>query len=189
MPLLLSLWALAQTPDAAPAAAPAAGALPEAGAPSADVAATDERLDVMMALDLPIFARDLRDAGLAEADVAAGLGAMREAGLGAGDASRLAESTRSAVKDHGPIDGFGAFVKARLADGLRGTELAEAIRAEHQARGTGGKGKGPPPGPPPGRPGGPGGPALQGAHGKPEGVGRPEGAGKKKDDARGHGGH
>lgn len=56
------------------------------------------------------------------------------------EARQVIDEERVARRDHRPVDNFGAFVQSRLQAGLRGQELAAAIRAEHAARGKG-KGK------------------------------------------------
>lgn len=149
--LLAAGLAFAQSP-APGTTPPPVGATPSSGAPSdgapsgatpsegarPDHAAFDAA--VVRALDLPFAARKLRDAGVPEADVRGSLGAMRGAGVAAGDATEVAEATATQVTEHGPVDNFGAFVQERLASGLRGRELADAIAAEHAARGKGKKG-------------------------------------------------
>jgi hypothetical protein len=47
----------------------------------------------------------------------------------------LFETENKAIREHGPVDNFGAFVQRRLDEGLRGRDLADAIRAEHAAHG------------------------------------------------------
>ncbi|MCA9568645.1 MAG: hypothetical protein KC656_12420, partial [Myxococcales bacterium] len=93
--------------------------------------------------DLPARAQSLRDAGVDADQVREALHAARAAKLSAGDAAALLDASLAPVEEHGPVEGFGAFVKAQLDAGLRGSELASAIQAEHAKRGLG-KGKPPP---------------------------------------------
>jgi len=106
--------------------------------PKQDKAA--DRDEILAALELPKKAQALRNKGVEKAEVREALRAARGKKLKARQARDLLEGAEEAVDESGPIDNFGAFVKARLAEGLRGRELAAAIRAEHQARGKG-KGK------------------------------------------------
>jgi len=105
--------------------------------------------DLKKAIDLPAKAQALRDAGVKPAQLEAALDAADDEGLGADEAEELLEASEKAVKDNGPDDNFGAFVKAKLDEGLRGRELAQAIKEEHARQGKGkghDKGKGPPEG-------------------------------------------
>jgi hypothetical protein len=133
--LLASILSLALLPRAADAEAPAR---PEA----ADKNAARDR--ILGALELPRKAQALRKAGLDDAAVKAGLKAARDKKLHAREAADLLDAAAQAVKDHGPVDNFGAFVQSQLDGGKRGKDLAEAIRAEHLARGKGHDGKGKP---------------------------------------------
>ena len=94
---------------------------------------------VLQALRLPRATQEARVLGVPESDIRGVLDTAREKRVPAGVLSELFEGENEAIRQHGPIDNFGAFVQARLQDGLRGRELAAAIRAEHAARG---KGKG-----------------------------------------------
>ncbi|MES2644428.1 MAG: hypothetical protein V4850_33385 [Myxococcota bacterium] len=147
--LLAAGLALAQAPATPSAATPGSAATASTASPNIATPGTADgpRPDraafdaaVVRSLDLPLTARKLRDAGVPEADVRGSLGAMRDAGVSAGDATNATEATVAHVKENGPVDNFGAFVQERLASGLRGQELAAAIAAEHQARGKGKKG-------------------------------------------------
>lgn len=134
------------------AAAPAEKAEPGKGSAAARI---------LGALELPLKAQALRKAGTDEKEVKAGLKAVRDNKVAASDAAELLDTAAQSTREHGPVGNFGAFVKERLGEGLRGKDLAEAIRKEHAARG---KGKGHK------------GDAAGGDAGKPEGVGTPEGA-------------
>lgn len=96
-----------------------------------------ERL--LRALLLPRTTREARQAGVEEEELRKVLRTGRERDVPPGEMDVILQEEVRAVKEHGPIDNFGAFVQARLDQGLRGRELAAAIRAEHAARG---KGKG-----------------------------------------------
>jgi len=92
---------------------------------------------------LPKKAHEVRQKGVADGDVKAALRAAKSKGVGAGEMAEVTEEHGRAVDEHGPIDNFGAFVNSKLDEGLRGRELAAAIRAEHAKRGKGkGQGRG-----------------------------------------------
>ena len=136
-----------------------------------------EAPDVAKAIDLPVKAENLKKGGVPDKDIKEAIEAGEEEDLDAGETADVLEEADKAVKEHGPIDNFGAFVKAQLKEGKRGQELAAAIKAEHEARG-----KGPPEGK--GPPDGKGGKAGQGGKGgKPGGAkpggGKPDGKGSK----------
>ena len=117
------------------AAAPAAAEEPEEGADVAAEAVEGE--DWAAALNLPLQAEKLRRRGVPDADVSAAVEAAKAKGLDPGATGELLEASGSAVAEHGAVEGFGDFVTSKIDEGLRGPELAEAIRAEHQARGLG----------------------------------------------------
>ncbi|WP_434427697.1 hypothetical protein [Nannocystis pusilla] len=132
---------------AAPLAAHAAPAAGEASERAEDRRTPNER--ILGALTLPLKAQALRKAGVGEGEVKAGLKAAKAKKLAAGDAAELLDEAAKATRDHGPVDNFGAFVQTKLDAGLRGRDLAAAIREEHAARGKGkgkSEGKGPPEG-------------------------------------------
>lgn len=114
-----------------PLGAPPAGA-PTTGTPSDAPAASD---DVARALDLPVAAQRARRAGVTDADLKQALDGMRNKKHSAGDAAIVVEGAAADVEAHGPVDNFGAFVQTQLDAGLRGKDLAAAIRAEHEKRG------------------------------------------------------
>lgn len=92
--------------------------------------------DVLVALELPVAARDLRAAGVSPAEAAGVLGAARRHGLGPADAARLVGALEAAVRAHGVAPNLAAAVDARLAAGLRGEALHAAL-AEDVAKGGG----------------------------------------------------
>lgn len=127
--------------------------------------------DILRTILLPRAAEILREQGVPEEEVREVVTGARDQGVPAAEATQVLEETSRAVEERGPIDNFGAFVQARLAEGLRGRDLAAAIRAEHAARGIG-KGA-----------------RLDGRRGPPEGRGpegvrgRQEGTGGRADSA------
>ena len=144
---------------------------------------------LLLAIELPVRAHEIRQHGVEETEIRAAVEAMRVRQVPAAEAAETLEVAESAVEEHGPVDGFGDFVQSKLDEGLRGQDLAAAIRGEHEARGqkpeTAGK------------PEGVGKPETAGTTGKPETAGkpdtkgRPEAAGKPetagKPDGAGHG--
>lgn len=92
---------------------------------------------VINAAQLPVSAAQARSEGVADSTLRAVLDAMRNANVPASDAKNMLDTARKAHREHGPVDNFGAFVQSKLAAGLRGRELAAAIKSEHQARGKG----------------------------------------------------
>jgi hypothetical protein len=86
---------------------------------------------------LPVSAAEARDAGVPDGQVRDILGVLRRTRLPADDAWRVLDEEVRVVREGGPKDNFGAFVQTQLDAGLRGRELAEAIREEHRRRGIG----------------------------------------------------
>jgi hypothetical protein len=89
---------------------------------------------------LPALAQEIRGSGVTGPELTSLLDVFRTKNIPAPDAKVILEEEWSAARDHGPVPGLGSFVQARLDEGLRGRELAAAIRAEHAARGIGGDG-------------------------------------------------
>jgi len=114
-------------PAAQPATAPTAQPDP----------AKRERL--LKAVQLPGKANEVRDKGVPDSDVKETLRAGKSKGVKAGEMSDIADEQSKAIDEHGPTDNFGAFVRSKLDQGLRGRDLAAAIREEHAKHG---KGKG-----------------------------------------------
>jgi hypothetical protein len=106
-----------------------------AAAPFAQVG--DSMLTILRALELPALVTEARRVGVTEVRVRDVLEALRARGLPAEDAARVVREEIDAIDAGAPRDNFGAFVHAQLDAGLRGRALAEAIRAEHQARDVG----------------------------------------------------
>ena len=92
---------------------------------------------ILQALLLPTLATAARQAGVADGLVREVLDALRRSGLSAQEAALVVDEEVEAVNAGAPKDNFGGFVQRQLAAGLRGRALAEAIRAEHRARGVG----------------------------------------------------
>jgi hypothetical protein len=93
--------------------------------------------EIIRALGLPALATEARQAGVSEAAVRDVLDALRGRGLPADEAALVVREEVDAVHAGAPKDNFGSFVHRQLEAGLRGRALAEAIHAEHQARGMG----------------------------------------------------
>lgn len=99
---------------------------------------TDRIQQILSATQLPVSAAQARNEGVSNGELRAVLDAMRNARLPAHEARVIIDEERNARREHGAVDNFGAFVQSRLQAGLRGRDLAAAIRAEHVARGKGG---------------------------------------------------
>ncbi len=93
---------------------------------------------ILQAIRLPGAARDARALGVPDQDVRNILRMARDRSVRAGDITALLNVENDAIRQHGPIDNFGAFVQQKLDSGLRGKDLAAAIHVEHGARGKGG---------------------------------------------------
>lgn len=111
-----------------------------AWAPSS-VAAQEEvpsdSVGILQAIQLPDLAEILRERGVPTEEIEAAIEGARRRGVPPGEMTGVLEETAETVEQTGPIENFGAFVEEQLASGLRGRELAEAIRAEHGRRGIG----------------------------------------------------
>jgi len=92
---------------------------------------------ILRGLRLPALVTDARQAGVTEAAVRDVLDLLRRRNLPADEAALVLREEVDAVHAGAPKDNFGAFVRRQLDAGLRGRGLAEAIRAEHRARGVG----------------------------------------------------
>lgn len=94
---------------------------------------------IQKATELIKTSREAREAGIPEEEVTEVLEGARERGLSAEETQEVLAESTAAVEESGPVDNFGAFVQAKLDEGLRGKELATAIHEEHKKHG---KGKG-----------------------------------------------
>jgi hypothetical protein len=137
-----------------------------AGSPTAGQETQNDSLGILQAIALPTIAGMLRDRGVPVEELETAIFGARGKGVPAGETAGVLEATALAVEANGPIENFGAFVQARLDAGLRGRELAQAIRAEHARRGIG-KGS-----------------RLESRGPGQEGQGRPGAAGRGQDGAR-----
>lgn len=90
---------------------------------------------VLAAASIPGLALEARAAGVPSEVLEGLLDAMADGLVPGPDARIILTEERRAVAEHGPVPGLGSFVRARLGEGLRGQALADAIRAEHAARG------------------------------------------------------
>ena len=113
--------------------------------PSSVLAQDSLRQNILRAIDLPRAAAELREAGVPIDEVRRTIETARRQQIPAAETEEVLSETSRAVEEHGPIDNFGAFVQAQLDGGLRGRDLAAAIRAEHERMGIGrGRRLGPP---------------------------------------------
>lgn len=162
---LVGILALAPT-----LAAQGAASAPQTRVPSAADSA------ILRAIDLPRVMQRAREAGIPDSSIRGVMDRMRERGVPADQATAAVDMEVETVERGGNRDNFGAFVRAQVESGLRGRELAAAIRAERQRRGMAPEGRG-------GRPESAGArPEVRG--GRPDGAGaRPEGRGGRPDSA------
>jgi hypothetical protein len=102
----------------------------------ASFAQRSERVNqLLIAANLPVSAARARNEGASNDEVRGALDALRTARVPAHEARAVLDEERDARRRNGPVDNFGAFVQSKLQAGLRGRDLAAAIRAEHVARG------------------------------------------------------
>lgn len=92
---------------------------------------------ILRAIDLPRTMQRAREAGVPDSSLRGVLERMRQRGIPAGDATAGIGMEVEAVERGGDRNNFGAFVRAQVESGLRGRELAAAIRAERERRGMG----------------------------------------------------
>lgn len=116
--------------------ASAAQAQSSTGAPQTRVPTAADSA-IFRALDLPRVMQRARDVGIPDSTVRGIMDAMRRRGIPAGEAIPAVELEVEAVEQGGAKDNFGSFVRAQVESGLRGRELAAAIRAERERRGMG----------------------------------------------------
>ncbi|MEZ4322622.1 MAG: hypothetical protein R3F61_34465 [Myxococcota bacterium] len=93
---------------------------------------------LLAASELPMKAKEARDSGLDADQVVSAIDAAKGASLSAADTAEMLGATGPLVKEHGAVENFGDFVKGKLEEGLRGQDLANAIKAEHENKGKGG---------------------------------------------------
>lgn len=134
---------------------------------------------ILKSTRLPTVTREARVLGVPEQDLRTILTTGREERVSVGVLTDLISEGNQSIREHGPIDNFGAFVQEKLRAGLRGRDLAAAIRAEHAARGIGkGKGRSSVVGKPGEQGGKPGSPGKSGSAGKTDDRGKPDDPGK-----------
>jgi hypothetical protein len=97
------------------------------------------------AMQLPAVVDSVKqNSGMPEREISDVIAEIKRRRMPASEARDVLRESNAAIRDHGPVDNFGAFVKARLDAGLRGRALAQAIRQEHARRGIGkGRTRGP----------------------------------------------
>ncbi len=115
----------------------ALAALAIASPVAAQESSTTFRERILGAIRLPEATQEARVLGVPETDIRKVFAAARERRLPAGALTQVIVTENEAVRQNGPIENFGAFVQSKLDQGLRGRDLAAAIRAEHAARGIG----------------------------------------------------
>ncbi len=108
----------------------------EVGGPTSNPAVEVGR-EILRVLGLPRMADSIRDAGVPAEEVEGVFRSARAQRIPAIETAEVFEESLRAVREHGPMDNFGAFVQVQLASGLRGRDLAAAIHAEHARRGIG----------------------------------------------------
>lgn len=101
---------------------------------------TDAKKEALLkAIQLPQVAELARKAGINPEDIKDLLKTAQKDKVPAKEMEEVLDASVKTTDEHGPIDNFGAFVQSKLKEGLRGRDLANAIRQEHATRG---KGKG-----------------------------------------------
>jgi hypothetical protein len=133
---LLTGVALAEDPAPAPARVEASAAV--AVSATADIKVSAEGF--LLSLRLPTLAHETREKGVPNDDVKVALASLREANVPPEEAIATFEATVASIDEKGPVENFGELVQSKVKDGLRGAQLAKAIRDEHEQRGIG-KGK------------------------------------------------
>jgi hypothetical protein len=93
---------------------------------------------VRAALDVVRIADSVHKRGVPERDISVIFDEVRRKSIPATETRDVLQATDASLKEHGPVDNFGAFVQSQLAAGKRGRALSQAIRAEHARRGIGG---------------------------------------------------
>jgi len=93
---------------------------------------------VRAALDVVRIADSVHKRGVPERDISVIFDEVRRKAIPATETRDVLQATDASLKEHGPVDNFGAFVQSQLAAGKRGRALSQAIRAEHARRGIGG---------------------------------------------------
>ncbi|HRI10618.1 MAG TPA: hypothetical protein PKW35_22510 [Nannocystaceae bacterium] len=121
---LLAIPSLARAEE--PAGPTGITATAEASA-EVSIEAEAEADDILLVLDLPLAAIDLRAAGVAEVEVVEAIDGAAESGVSAAAATEVLAAESDEVKVRGHKKGFGLYVQTLLAQGLRGPALAAKI--------------------------------------------------------------
>jgi hypothetical protein len=126
--------------------APALAAQSSPAAPVTPPVAADADAALRRALELPHVVQRARAAGIVDAALRDVVVLLRDRGVSAADAATAVEVEIAAAAQGGDREGFGALVRAQVAAGLRGRELAAAMAEVRQLRGLVPEGLGEPPG-------------------------------------------
>jgi hypothetical protein len=86
---------------------------------------------------LPTVTKESRQLGVPESDLQGIFRAAHDNQISTTNLVDIFTVENEAIRQNGRIDNFGSFVQGRLAAGLRGRDLANAIHAEHARRGMG----------------------------------------------------
>lgn len=164
--------------------APSLTAQSATGAPQTRVpTAADSAL--LRALDLPRVMQRAREAGIPDSSLRGVMDRMRQRGIPAEEATAAVDLEVETVERGGDRANFGSFVRTQVESGVRGRDLAAAIRAERQRRGMAPEGRGGRPetaDPPAGRGGRPEGAGAEARGGRPDARGgRPDARGGRPD--------
>ena len=108
-----------------------------AGNAPAQTGDPDRLRSILTLTRLPRATQEARSLGVPDTELRSIFDRIRDRTVPAVVVTEVIESGNESMREHGPIDNFGAFVQSKLDQGLRGRELAAAIRAEHAARGKG----------------------------------------------------
>ena len=92
---------------------------------------------ILGAIELPQVVEEAREAGVADSTLTVLLEDFQEGAMPAAQAEDVLAQEVEVLRAGGPVDNFGAFVQGQLEAGLRGRDLAQAIRAEHRSMGIG----------------------------------------------------
>lgn len=88
----------------------------------------EQASDILYSILLPRTSQILRESGVPDEEVQSVIAEARRRRVPAQETQQVLEQTLESVREHGPVDNFGAFVQTQLAAGLRGRDLAQAIR-------------------------------------------------------------
>ncbi|MFU8806083.1 MAG: hypothetical protein ACNA8W_19885, partial [Bradymonadaceae bacterium] len=95
---------------------------------------------MLEAMELPRAAHELREAGVARAEVVEALVSLRadkkddDEDRPAQRSARVLRAEAETAREHGPTENFGAFVREQVKDGVRGQELTQMIRERREGR-------------------------------------------------------